>query len=76
MAVLKPNRVIRKHTDSNCSSFQLRVFIGLSNPKDRGKLAVYLYGVIALVKEKLSLTKGRVGQLKYNCINAYMYLRF
>jgi hypothetical protein len=32
LAVLKPNRIIRKHTDANCSSFHLRVFLGLSNP--------------------------------------------
>jgi hypothetical protein len=32
LAVLKPNRIIRKRTDVNCSNFQLRVFIGLSNP--------------------------------------------
>jgi hypothetical protein len=28
-----PNRIIRKRTDANCSSFQLRVFVGLSNPQ-------------------------------------------
>jgi hypothetical protein len=33
LAVLKPNRIIRKHTDANCSSFHLRVFLGLSNPQ-------------------------------------------
>jgi hypothetical protein len=32
LAVLKPNRTICKHTDANCSSFHLRVFLGLSNP--------------------------------------------
>jgi hypothetical protein len=43
---------------------------------DRGRLALYLYRMITLVKENLSLTYGRVGQIKYNCINAYTYLRF
>jgi hypothetical protein len=76
LAVLKQNRIIRKRTDANCSSFHLRVFLGLSNPSDRGRLALYLYRVITLVKEKLSLTWGRVGQLKCNCINTYTYLRF
>jgi hypothetical protein len=76
LAVLKPNRIIRKRTDVNCSSFHLRVFLGLSNPRDRGRLALYLYCVIILVKEKLRLTEERVGQLTCNCINAYMYLRF
>jgi hypothetical protein len=33
LAVLKPNRIIHKHTDANCSSFNLRVFLGLSNPQ-------------------------------------------
>jgi hypothetical protein len=31
LAVLKPNRIICKW-DANCSSFHLRVFLGLSNP--------------------------------------------
>jgi hypothetical protein len=31
--VLKPNRIIRKRTDVNCSSFYLKVFLGLSNPQ-------------------------------------------
>jgi hypothetical protein len=29
VAVLKPNRIIRKCTDANYSSFHLRVFLGL-----------------------------------------------
>jgi hypothetical protein len=33
LVVLKPNRIIRKHTDANYNSFHLRVFIGLSNPQ-------------------------------------------
>jgi hypothetical protein len=56
LAVLKPNRIIRKRTYANCISFHLRVLLGLSNPRDRGRLALYLYPVIALVKENLSLT--------------------
>jgi hypothetical protein len=32
LVVLKPNRIIHKHMDANCSSFHLRVFLGLSNP--------------------------------------------
>jgi hypothetical protein len=50
LVVLNPNRIIHKHTDANCSSFQLRVFLGLSNPRDRGRLALYLYRMITLVK--------------------------
>jgi hypothetical protein len=33
LAVLKPNRIIHKCTDANCSSFHLRVLLGLSNPQ-------------------------------------------
>jgi hypothetical protein len=33
LAVLKPNRIICKCTDANCSNFNLRVFLGLSNPQ-------------------------------------------
>jgi hypothetical protein len=33
LAVLKPNRIICKCTDANCSSFHLRVFLGLTNPQ-------------------------------------------
>jgi hypothetical protein len=56
LVVLKPNRIIHKHTDANCSSFHLWVFLRLSNPRDRGRLALYLYRVITLVKEKLCFT--------------------
>jgi hypothetical protein len=56
LVVPKPNRIIHKRTDANCNSFHLRVFLGLSNPRDRGRLALYLHRVITLVKEKLSLT--------------------
>jgi hypothetical protein len=37
LAVLKPNRIIRTRTDDNCSSFHLRVFLGLSNPQGQGQ---------------------------------------
>jgi hypothetical protein len=33
LVVVKPNRIIRKNTDANCSSFHLRVFLQLSNPQ-------------------------------------------
>jgi hypothetical protein len=33
LAVLKPHRIVYKCTDANCSSFHLRVFLGLSNPQ-------------------------------------------
>jgi hypothetical protein len=31
LVVLKANRIIRKRTNANCSSFHLRVFLELSN---------------------------------------------
>jgi hypothetical protein len=33
LVVLKPNRIIRKRTDANYSSFHPRVFLGLLNPQ-------------------------------------------
>jgi hypothetical protein len=33
LAVLKPNKIIRKRTDANCCSFHIRVFLVLSNPQ-------------------------------------------
>jgi hypothetical protein len=33
LVVFKPNRIICKHTDANCSSFHLRVFLGSLNPQ-------------------------------------------
>jgi hypothetical protein len=56
LVVLKPNRIIRKRTDANCSSFHLRVFLGLSNLRNRGRLALYPYHMTTLMKEKLRLT--------------------
>jgi hypothetical protein len=37
LAVLKSNRIIRKRTDANCSSFHLRVFLGLLIPQGQRK---------------------------------------
>jgi hypothetical protein len=51
LAVLKPNRINRKHMDANCSSFHIRVI-----HRDRDRLALYLYRMRTLEKEKLSLT--------------------
>jgi hypothetical protein len=39
LAVLKPNRIMCKHTDANCSSFHLRVFLGLSNPQGQRQIS-------------------------------------
>jgi hypothetical protein len=62
--VLKPNTIIRKRMDVNCSILHLRLFLGLSNPRDtgnpsdKGRLALYLFRVITLVEAKLGVTQG------------------
>jgi hypothetical protein len=38
--VLKPNRIIHKRTDANCSSFHLRVFLGLLNPQGQRQTSI------------------------------------
>jgi hypothetical protein len=38
--VLRPNRIIRKRTDANCTSFHLRVFQGLSNPQGQRQTSI------------------------------------
>jgi hypothetical protein len=40
LTVLKPNRLICMCTDANCSSFHLRVFIGLSNSQGQGQTSI------------------------------------
>jgi hypothetical protein len=56
LVIRKTNRIINKRTDANCSSFHLSVFLGLLNPRDRGRVALYIYHVITLVNEKLGVT--------------------
>jgi hypothetical protein len=75
LVVLKSNRIIRKRTNANCSSFYLRVFLGLSNPQGQRQinaLALYLYRVITLKKEKskFNLETSRITQMQlYKCIH-------
>jgi hypothetical protein len=40
LEVLKPNRLIRKRMGANCSSFHLRVFLGLSNPQGQRQSSI------------------------------------
>jgi hypothetical protein len=40
LAVLKRNRLIHKRTYANCSSFHLRVFVGLSNPQGQRQTSI------------------------------------
>jgi hypothetical protein len=53
LVVLKPNRIIRKHTDANCSSFHLRVFLGLSNPRGQRQTST------------LSISRDNFGERKF-----------
>jgi hypothetical protein len=41
LAVLTTNRIIRNRTDVNCSSFHLRVFLGLSNPQGQRQTSTF-----------------------------------
>jgi hypothetical protein len=72
LAVLKPNRIIRKHTDANCSSFHLRVFLGLSNPQGQRQTSTIsiLRDNFGERKAKFNLEMSRTNQMQlYNCIH-------
>jgi hypothetical protein len=56
LVALKPNRIIHKRTNANCSSFHLRVFLGLSNPQGQKQTSTISIPRESLEKEKLSLT--------------------
>jgi hypothetical protein len=74
LAVLKPNRIIRKCTDVNCSSFHLRVFLGLSNPQGQRQTSTLsiLHGNFGVRKAKFNLEMSRETQCNcYNCYNCY-----
>jgi hypothetical protein len=72
LAVLKPNRIICKHTDANCSSFHLRVFLELSNPQGQRQT-----GTISIPcdnfgerKAKFNLETSRTTQMQfYKCLH-------
>jgi hypothetical protein len=54
LAVLKSNRIIFKHTDVNCSSFHLRVILGLSNLQGQRQTSI------------LSIPRDNFGERKTN----------
>jgi hypothetical protein len=72
LAVLKPNRIICKHTDANGSSFHLRVFLGLLNPQGQRQT-----GTISIPhdnfgerKAMFNLEMSRTTQMQlYKCIH-------
>jgi hypothetical protein len=71
LAVLKANRIIRKHTDANCSSFHLRVFLGLSNPRGQRQTSTISVprGNFGEAKAKFNLEMSRTTQMKLSkCI--------
>jgi hypothetical protein len=72
LVVLKPDRIIRKHTDVNCSSFHLRVFQGLSNPQGQRQTNTISipHDNFRERKAKFNLEMSRTTQMQlYKCIH-------
>jgi hypothetical protein len=70
--VLKPNRIISKRTDANCSSFHLRVFLGLSNSQGQRQSSTISIprDNFGERKAKFILEKSRITQMQlYKCIH-------
>jgi hypothetical protein len=71
LVVLKPNRIIRKHTDANYSIFHLRVFLGLSNPQGQRQTSTLSipHDDFGERKAMFNLEMGRTTQMQlYKCI--------
>jgi hypothetical protein len=67
-----PNKIIRKRMDANCSSFHLRVFIGLSNPQGQRQTSTLsmLRDNFGERKAKFNLETSRTTQMKlYKCLD-------
>jgi hypothetical protein len=72
LAVLKPNRIIHKHTGANYSSFHLRVFLGLSNPLGQRQTSTISipHDNFGERKDKFNLKTSRITQMQlYKCIH-------
>ncbi len=72
LAVLKPNRIIHKCTDANCSSFHLRVFLGLSNPQGQRQTSTLSISRdnFGERKAQFNLETSRTTQMQlYKCIH-------
>jgi hypothetical protein len=70
--VLKPNRIIHKRTDVNCSSFHLRVFLGLSDPQGQKQTSTISIPCdnFGERKVKFNLETSRTTQMQlYKCIH-------
>jgi hypothetical protein len=72
LAILKPNKIIRKCTDANCNSFHLRVFLGLLNPQGQRQTSSVsiLCDIFGERKAKFNLETSRTTQMQlYKCIH-------
>jgi hypothetical protein len=70
--MLLPNRIIRKCTDANYSSFQLSVFLGLSNPQGQRQTSILsiLRDNFGERKPKFNLEMSRTTKMQlYKCIH-------
>jgi hypothetical protein len=72
LALLKPNRIIHKRMDGNCSIFHVRVFLGLSNPQGQRKTSTISIprDNFGERKAKFNLESSRTTQIQlYKCIH-------
>jgi hypothetical protein len=72
LVVLKPNRIIHRCTDANCSSFHPRVFLGLSNPQGQRQTCTLSIprDNFGERKAKFNLETSRTTQMQlYKCIH-------
>jgi hypothetical protein len=72
LVVLKPNRIIRKCTNANYSSFHLRVFLGLLNPQGQRQTSTMSISCdnFGERKAKFNLETSRMTQMQlYKCIH-------
>jgi hypothetical protein len=72
LVVHKPNRIIQKRKDANCSSFHLRVFLGLSNAQGQRQTSTVSipHDNFGEREAKFNLETSRITQMKlYKCIH-------
>jgi hypothetical protein len=72
LAVLKPNRIIRKRTDANCNNFHLKVFLWLLNPQGQRQTSTLSISCdnFGERKAKFNLEMSRTTQMQsYRCIH-------
>jgi hypothetical protein len=70
LAVLKPYKIIHKRTNTNCSNFHIRVFLGLSNPQRQTSTLSIPRDKFGERKTKFNLETSRITQMQlYRCIH-------